>query len=81
MSLWISEHAYQRAKERMGWRGTAATLSALLRSYRGVQAALQIGGGPGVVYLPQERISVVLKGETVVTIINGKRPVTFWGDK
>lgn len=69
MSLVVSLHAYERARERLGYTGTREALAAVVEGYRGTQAGLDFAGSAGwKIKIPQERMIAVIRNGNIVTI-------------
>lgn len=66
--IFVSDHAYERAQQRIGWAGSKATLAALIGSYRATRVGVEMGGAFNV-RLHREGMKAIMDGPCVITIV------------
>jgi hypothetical protein len=67
-TVWLTDHAFTRLRERFGWTGSRRAAAAQLAAFRGVRAAVALGVGARV-DIPSLGMRVVLDGAQVITVM------------
>ena len=83
LPIYVTPHAHERACERLGWRGTAQALAALISSMRGVRAGLAVTRGQRMKWrfvCPDHDICVMFDGNLALTVYPARTRKRVWRD-